>query len=131
VRGQVLPQGGHIVPRPGLDLIAMDFPKRLATLRNERGMTQGTLAEHVGIHVSQLRRYEAGNSSPTLDVLRKLAIALSVSSDTLVFDAERDSDEELRLQLEATQRLTDEDRQLVKRFINGLLLSHEAKRLAA
>jgi transcriptional regulator with XRE-family HTH domain len=60
----------------------MDFPKRLATLRNERGMTQGTLAQHVGIHVSQLRRYEAGSSSPTLDVLRKLAIALSVSSDT-------------------------------------------------
>jgi hypothetical protein len=65
------------------------------------------------------------------DVLRKLSIALSVSADTLVFDAERDSDEELRLQLEATQRLTDQDRELVKRFINGLLLSHEAKRLAA
>jgi ribosome-binding protein aMBF1 (putative translation factor) len=30
--------------------------------RLERGMTQGTLAEHVGIHVSQLRRYEAGSS---------------------------------------------------------------------
>jgi hypothetical protein len=52
-------------------------------------------------------------------------------SDTLVFDAERDSGEELRLQLEATARLRDEDKQLVKRFINGLLLSHEAKRLAA
>ncbi len=127
----MLPQGGHILTRPGLDLIAMDFPKRLASLRNERGMTQGTLAEHVGIHVSQLRRYEAGSSSPTLDVLRKLAIALSVSSDTLVFDAERDPDEELRLQLEATQRLTDEDRELVKPFISGLLLRHEAKRLAA
>lgn len=127
----MLPQGAHNLSRPGLDLIAMDFPKRLATLRNERGMTQGTLAAHVGIHVSQLRRYEAGNSSPTLDVLRKLAIALSVSSDTLVFDAERDSDEELRLQLEATTRLPAQDRELVKRFINGLLLSHEAKRLAA
>jgi transcriptional regulator with XRE-family HTH domain len=127
----VLSQGGHNLTRPGLDLIAMDFPQRLATLRNERGMTQGTLAEHVGIHVSQLRRYEAGSSSPTLDVLRKLAIALSVSADTLVFDADRNPDEELRLQLEATQRLPDEDKQLIKRFINGLLLSHEAKRLAA
>ena len=47
-----------------MDLIAMDFPKRLASLRNERGMTQGTLAEHVGIHVSQLRRYEAGAPRP-------------------------------------------------------------------
>ena len=127
----MLPQGGHNLTRPGLNLIAMDFPQRLATLRNERGMTQGTLAEHVGIHVSQLRRYEAGSSSPTLDVLRKLAIALSVSADTLVFDADRNPDEELRLQLEATQRLTDQDKELVKRFINGLLLSHEAKRLAA
>jgi transcriptional regulator with XRE-family HTH domain len=96
-----------------------------------RAAEQGTLAEHVGIHVSQLRRYEAGSSSPTLDALRKLAIALSVSADTLVFDAERNPDEELRLQLEATQRLTDQDKELVKRFINGLLLSHEAKRLAA
>ena len=49
----------------------------------------------------------------------------------LISKLERDSDEELRLQLEATTRLADEDRQLVKRFINGLLLSHEAKRLAA
>jgi transcriptional regulator with XRE-family HTH domain len=127
----MLSQGGHIVSRPGLDLIAMDFPERLAALRTERGMTQGQLAEHVGIHVSQLRRYEHGGSSPTLDVLRKLAIALSVSADTLIFDTERDPDNELRLQLEATARLTEEDRQLIKRFINGLLLSHEAKRLAA
>ncbi len=47
-------------------------------------MTQRSLAEHVGIHVSQIRRYEGGDSSPTLDVLRKLAVALSVSADTLV-----------------------------------------------
>ncbi len=120
----MLSQGSHIVS-------VMDFPQRLASLRNERGMTQGTLAQHVGIHVSQLRRYEAGRSSPTLEVLRKLAIALSVSADTLVFDAERNPDQELRLQLEATQRLTPQDKELVKRFINGLLLSHEAKRLAA
>jgi transcriptional regulator with XRE-family HTH domain len=120
----MLSQGSHIVS-------VMDFPERLASLRNERGMTQGTLAQHVGIHVSQLRRYEAGSSSPTLEVLRKLSIALSVSADTLVFDAERNTDQELRLQLEATQRLTPQDKELVKRFINGLLLNHEAKRLTA
>lgn len=83
----------------------------------------------------RLRRHlsgvECGCLLVSLEVLRKLAIALSVSADTLVFDAERDTDEELRLQLEATQRLTAEDKELVKRFINGLLLNHEAKRLAA
>ena len=121
----MLPQGGHIVS-------AMDFPERLATLRNERGMTQGTLAQHVGIHVSQLRRYEAGSSSPTLDVLRKLAIALSVSADTLVFDTdERGPDEELRLQFEATMRLSEDEKRAVKLMIESILLRHEAGRWAA
>lgn len=112
---RLLPDDGHSVPRPGLDLLAMDFPKRLATLRNERKMTQQALADFVGIHVSQLRRYEGGSSSPTLDVLRKLAIALSVSSDTLVFDAdERGPDEDLRLQFEATTRFSEEEKRVVK-----------------
>jgi DNA-binding XRE family transcriptional regulator len=63
------------VSRPEPGLIAMDFPELLSSLRNERGITQGTLAEHVNIHVSQLRRYEAGNPSPTVAVPRTLAIS--------------------------------------------------------
>lgn len=43
----------------------------------------------------------------------------------------RGPDNERLMQLEATQRLSDEDRQLVKRFIEDILLSHEAKRWAA
>ena len=39
----------------------------------------------IGIHVVQLRRYEAGTFQPTLDVIRKLATALSVSADLLLF----------------------------------------------
>ena len=76
--------------RRGLDLVATDFPKRLAALRNERGMTQVTLPQHVGIHVSQFRRYEASTSSPTLNVLRKLAIAPVRQLRYARFDAERD-----------------------------------------
>src|SRR5580658_7828183 len=76
----------------------MDFPARLAALRKDRGLTQQALAERVGIHVSQLRRYEAGGAQPTLDVLRRLAVALSVSADQLVFDSdERGPDGDLLL----------------------------------
>jgi hypothetical protein len=55
----------------------------------------------------------------------------SLRADTLVFDPQRDPDDELRMQLEVTRRLSDKDRQVVKRFIEGILLSHEAKRWAA
>jgi len=106
----------------------MDFPQRLATIRKDRGLTQDTLAERVGVHVSQIRRYEAGTSAPTLDVLRKLAIALSVSADTLVFDKnERGPDDDLRLQFEATARLSDEEKQTVRRVLESLLLAHDIK----
>ncbi len=123
---------GPIVQRAPPGLLEMDFPQRLATLRKERSLTQNALADNVGVHVSQIRRYEAGESTPTLDVLRKLAIALSVSADTLVFDQdERGPDDDLRLQFEATQRLSAEEKQTVKRVLEGLLLAHEAKRWAA
>ena len=68
-----------------LHRLAMDFATRLLTARKERGLTQQDLADRVGIHVTQVRRYEAGTSAPTLDVLRNLAISLSITTDSLVF----------------------------------------------
>lgn len=97
-----------------------------------KGTGRPALADYVGVHVSQIRRYEAGESTPTLDVLRKLAIALSVSADTLVFDTdERGPDEELRLQFEATMRLSEDEKRAVKLMIESILLRHEAGRWAA
>lgn len=110
----------------------MDFAHRLAAIRKQRALTQQALAERVGIHVSQIRRYEAGDSQPTLDALRNLAIALSVSTDALVFDeAERGPDDDLRLQFEATARLDDEGKALVKALLEAVLLRQEARRWAA
>lgn len=120
------PETAHIL------LCAMEFAERLAALRKQQGLTQQALAERAGIHVTQVRRYEGGGSTPTLDVLRRIALALSVSADRLLFDeGERGPDEDLRLQFEATTRLSDEEKQIVKRVLEGILLSHEAKRWAA
>ncbi len=109
----------------------MDFPKRLAALRKERNLTQQALADMAGVHLSQLRRYEAGTSQPALDVLRKIAIALSVSADVLLFDQdERGPDEDFRLRFEALSRLDKDERAVVKELIDGMLLKHEARRLS-
>jgi transcriptional regulator with XRE-family HTH domain len=109
----------------------MDFPKRLAALRKERGLTQQSLADMAGVHLSQLKRYEAGTSQPALDVLRNIAIALSVSADVLLFDTdERGPDEDFRLRFEALNRLDKDERAVVKELIDGMLLKHEARRLS-
>ena len=113
-------------------LADMDFPDRLAKLRKDKGLTQYALADASGVHVSQLRRYEGGTSQPTLEVLRKLAVALSVSADVLLFDhEERGPDDDLRLQFETITRFDSEEKKIVKAVLDSLILKHEAKRWSA
>lgn len=103
-----------------LTFMSLDFPHRLAALRRNKGMTQQALADAIQIHVSQLKRYEAGKSQPTLDVLRKLALALNVSGDALLFDMEeRQPDDAFRLQFEAIKQMSPEDRQVIASLINA------------
>jgi len=106
--------------------------RRRATLRKDKGLAQQALADQVGVHVIQIRRYEAGSSQPTLDVIKRLAVVLSVSSDALLFDSEeRGPDEELRYQFEGIRHFDPEDRKVAKAVIDGLILKSQAKRLAA
>jgi transcriptional regulator with XRE-family HTH domain len=110
-------------------LMTMHFPERLAALRKQKALSQPELAAAIGIHVSQLRRYEAGSSQPTLEVLRKLAVTLGVSADLLLFDKdERGPDDELRLQFEAISKFDPDEKHVIKSVLEGLILKHEAKR---
>ena len=94
-------------------------------------MTQQTLAEQVGIHVVQLRRYESGASQPTLDVIRHLDVALRVSSDQLLFGKdERGPDADLRFQFEAVSKFDAEDKKAARAVLDGLILRHQAKMLS-
>jgi transcriptional regulator with XRE-family HTH domain len=108
---------------------APDFPQRLADLRKQHSLTQQQLADRIGMHVVQLRRYEAGTSQPTLDVIRKLSTALQVSADMLLFGKDqRGPDDDLRLQFEAISRFDAEEKQVIRSLLDGMILKHEARR---
>jgi len=109
----------------------MNFPKRLSKIRKERGLTQQAMADTVGIHVSQYKRYEAGASQPTLEVFRKMILALNVSSDMMLFEKDErgpKEDEELLLQFEAVAKLDPREKEIIKEMIDGILLKHDARR---
>lgn len=109
-----------------------DFHERLAALRKQRGLTQQALADRIGGHVQQLKRYEAGSSQPTLNVIRKIATALSVSSDQLLFGKdERGPDDDLRLQFEAISRFDEEEKRVVRSVLESMILKHEVRRWQA
>jgi transcriptional regulator with XRE-family HTH domain len=106
----------------------LDFNERLAALRKERGLTQLALAELVEMHISQIRRYESGQSQPTLDAIRKLARALSVSADMLLFaQNERGPEDDLRLQFEAASRLDPEEKNVIRSVIESIVLRNTVK----
>ena len=106
-----------------------DFPQRLAEFRKRHSLTQAQLAQRIGTHVVQLRRYEAGSSQPTLDVIRKLATALQVSADLLLFGKdERGPGEDLRLQFEAVSRFDEEEKRVVRSLLEGMILKHQVRR---
>ena len=107
----------------------MEFSERLAALRRERALTQKALAEQVRVHITQIQRYENGSIQPTLNVIRRLALALSVSADLLVFGKdERGPDEELRLEFEAISQFDPEEKAIVRKVLQGLIIQYRAKR---
>ena len=108
------------------------FPQRLSASRKDRSFTQQALAEMVGLGITQMKRYEAGSSQPTLEVIRKLSQALRVSADELLFGkTERGPDEDLRLQLEAISHFNEDEKKVVRSVLEGLLLTHEARKWSA
>ena len=122
---------GYMPRQPNSEPAGQGFPQRLSALRKERNLTQQALAETVEMGITQIKRYEAGTSQPTLDAIRNLARALRVSADELLFgQTGRGPDEDLRFQFEAISRFTDEEKKVVRSVLEGLLLTHEARRWA-
>ena len=97
-----------------------------------RRLTQEALAELAGVHTIQIHRYESGASQPWLEAIKRLAVALGVSSNELLFEeSERGPDEELRLQFEAIREFDPEEKKLVKALLDSLILKHQARRWAS
>jgi transcriptional regulator with XRE-family HTH domain len=88
-----------------------------ATLRKQKKLTQQVLTDLVGIHVVQIHGYEGGDAQPTLEVIRKLAIALSTSADEPVFDHnEREPDHDVQMQFESLAPFTRKRSKWPSRF---------------
>jgi len=62
---------------------AVEMPEILRRRRTELGLSQADLAGLVGLDKRQIRRYEAGEAQPTLQVASAIAKALGLTLDEL------------------------------------------------
>ncbi len=87
------------------------------------------MADAVGIHITQIKRYEAGEAQPSLDILKKIAVAFSVSTDWLIFEeGEREPQDELKLKFEAITHMDNDERHVVLSVLDSMILKHQTKR---
>ncbi|MBB6066479.1 helix-turn-helix domain-containing protein [Pseudoxanthomonas broegbernensis] len=110
----------------------MSIAANLVRLRKAQGLTQTQLAELASLHVNQVRRYETGAAQPSLDGLKKIAVALHVPLDDLVFDpSERGPQgERLNLLFEAVASLPADEQRVVQAVLDGLIVKHRTRQLA-
>ena len=66
-----------------------EFPRVLALLRKERGLSQKAVAGELGISQALLSHYEKGAREPGLDFLCRAASFYDVSTDYLLGLTER------------------------------------------
>lgn len=113
----------------------MSFGTNLVRIRKDKGLTQEDLVKKSGVAISQIRRYEADKTSPTLDVIMRLVKALGVSIDELAFDkirgvaASKIVDRELLEQFEMISGLEEEEKNAVKKILEGVIVKNQVEKM--
>ncbi len=113
----------------------MSFGKNLAKFRKEKGLTQEELVKISGVAISQIRRYETNKSTPSLDAIVKLVRALGVSIDEMVFNKitgvaqNKIIDHELLEQFESISGMSEDEKYVVKKILEGVIVKHQVERV--
>ncbi len=113
----------------------MAFANKLIKYRKNKQLTQQELAERAGAGISQMRRYEKGSSSPTLEVIRNLALTLGVSADDLIFDDKeriasgKTLNQELLRQFEMISHLSGRDIEAIKTVLESIIVKNRIEQI--
>lgn len=107
-------------------MFLVNIGEKIKKLRVQAGWNQKDLARKAKIDFRQVSRYESGDSTPTIDVLRKIANAFGVSTDYLIFDEidieKHLTDPVLLKYFKTVNKLDRLSKSLVLEILEGLLL---------
>lgn len=115
----------------------MGISERIKELRTSKKLTQSALAAEVGLTYVQIGRYETSKSAPSAEVLQKLASALNTMTDYLMNGSNDEvvsaqlTDKELLSQFREVEKLDQQDKHLIKTFIDAFLTKRKIQQLAS
>ena len=65
--------------------MANKFGDNVKRIRTDKNISQQELADLVGIHSTHVSRYERNMAQPSVEIAKKMAEALNVTVDTLIY----------------------------------------------
>ena len=110
----------------------MTFGEKIKKLRKEKNLTQNDLSKTINVHSRLLGKYELDQVKPTTDVIVKIARALKVSTDYLLFNEETESkpsiyikDIELLELFEKLEKMKGKDKETIISVINAFITKNK------
>ena len=113
-----------------------EFGQRIKELRRQKDLSQHQVADMLGMHFTNIIRYERGLARPNSETLKKLADIFSVPSGYLI-DGDLDQqaqaqfdDKELLLHFQQIQALPEEDKATIKKLIEAFIFARKVQSLS-
>lgn len=111
----------------------MSFAEHLKQIRKDKNLTQGELAERVGVHANHISRYERGEANPSAELLKQFSEALDVSADELLFGDKKEylinsiTDNELVKMVKKIEQMGQNEKDTIKDLISAYIFRNETK----
>ena len=112
----------------------MSFNETIVRFRKQKGWTQQELADKLDMHVGQIKRYEKGSSTPSLEALKKMSLLFGTSIDDIAFNdgegvASRRLDPELLERFEQINTLPEKEREAIKIILDSVVANYKMREL--
>ena len=108
-----------------------DFGKNLKTLRTDKGYSQEAFAKKVEIHVTNLSKYERNISLPSIEVANRMAQALDITIDELVYGKNKAAiklaDDNLLQLFNKAQNHEEKQKSTIIELLKAFILSADLK----
>lgn len=112
----------------------MSFGDNLKKIRSDKDISQGDLAKLIEVHATHISRYERNLTSPTIDVAKKIADALEVSTDALIYGSNEQiinnkiNDDELLQLFHKIQYLNQEEINSIKTMLKAFVFQKDIQK---
>ena len=114
-----------------MEKINKDIADRIKAKREEQGITQTELAKRIAVSQSSINQYEKGVKTPSVPILRKIALSLDTSVDYILGSASNDEifiNHDVVNTFKGFKELSKEDKETISDLINILKSrSHKSK----